>query len=423
MKKVFSELAAYAINEQFNAGLRIEVEMKENIDEECLIQAVQFIEKRCAYLKVSYVRHTDAIYIEENDLPFVVRKTACPIALNCSESNNHVLAFSWYGNIIYVNFFHASFDGAGLMRLTKNLLYQYCAVKYGTPLPEEGIWHMDDVIRPEENCDPYLEISKDISMLGETQILTPKPETKHFDFWEDGHMKKDGNIRFKIVMDQKDLMQYCSSYDGSPATAIALFMARAIHAVHPENTKPVKVSMAVNLRQFFGFDEANITFVNEASLLFDQRVWNMDFMTQGTVFRGMLIRQTQKEYLAGIVKAKVESCEKISKIPSSDMIHQIISGNVEKQFRDNTTNVSYPGRCVWLEIEDHLESIYLTAEARGTGQACEILAFKDKFYMTLTQDFTDPVYVNAFLQELSDHHIHYEVKSIGDLETPDVRLW
>lgn len=224
-------------------------------------------------------------------------------------------------------------------------------------------------------------------------------------------------------MDQKDLMQYCSSYDGSPATAIALFMARAIHAVHPENTKPVKVSMAVNLRQFFGFDEANITFVNEASLLFDQRVWNMDFMTQGTVFRGMLIRQTQKEYLAGIVKAKVESYEKISKIPSSDMIHQIISGNVEKQFRDNTTNVSYPGRCVWLEIEDHLESIYLTAEARGTGQACEILAFKDKFYMTLTQDFTDPVYVNAFLQELSDHHIHYEVKSIGDLETPDVRLW
>ena len=35
VKKVFSELAAYAINEQFNAGLRIEVEMKENIDEEC----------------------------------------------------------------------------------------------------------------------------------------------------------------------------------------------------------------------------------------------------------------------------------------------------------------------------------------------------------------------------------------------------
>ena len=62
MKKVFSELAAYAINEQFNAGLRIEVEMKENIDEECLIQAVRFIEKRCAYLKVSYVRHPDAVY-------------------------------------------------------------------------------------------------------------------------------------------------------------------------------------------------------------------------------------------------------------------------------------------------------------------------------------------------------------------------
>ena len=105
------------------------------------------------------------------------------------------------------------------------------------------------------------------------------------------------------------------------------------------------------------------------------------------------------------------------------MIHQIISGNLEKQFRDNTTNVSYPGRCVWPEIEDHLESVFLTAEARGSGQACEILAFKDKFYMTLIQDFTDPVYVNAFLQELSDHHIHYEVTSIGGLETPDVRLW
>lgn len=29
MKKVFSELAAYAINEQFNAGLRIEVSLKQ----------------------------------------------------------------------------------------------------------------------------------------------------------------------------------------------------------------------------------------------------------------------------------------------------------------------------------------------------------------------------------------------------------
>ena len=43
------------------------------------------------------------------------------------------------------------------------------------------------------------------------------------------------------------------------------------------------------------------------------------------------------------------------------------------------------------------------------------------YMKVLNQDFTDPV--NAFLQELSDHHIHYEVKSIGDLETPDVRLW
>lgn len=45
------------------------------------------------------------------------------------------------------------------------------------------------------------------------------------------------------------------------------------------------------------------------------------------------------------------------------------------------------------------------------------------YMKVLNQDFTDPVYVNAFLQELSDHHIHYEVKSIGDLETSDVRLW
>ena len=53
----------------------------------------------------------------------------------------------------------------------------------------------------------------------------------------------------------------------------------------------------------------------------------MDFMTQGTVFRGMLIRQTQKEYLAGIVKAKVESYEKnfedsFFRYDSSDYIRQ-----------------------------------------------------------------------------------------------------
>ena len=51
MKKIFSELGAYALDENFNVALRFEIKLKENVDKDSLPKAVKFFLKRSPYFR------------------------------------------------------------------------------------------------------------------------------------------------------------------------------------------------------------------------------------------------------------------------------------------------------------------------------------------------------------------------------------
>ena len=83
-----------------------------------------------------------------------------PVALNCEESNGHLLAFSYHENTIYVNVYHGQMDGTGLYRLSKALIYYYCCRRYNKVFDVPDVALPDDRIEPEEYRDVYRDFLK-----------------------------------------------------------------------------------------------------------------------------------------------------------------------------------------------------------------------------------------------------------------------
>ena len=45
-----------------------------------------------------------------------------------------------------------------------------------------------------------------------------------------------------------------------------------------------------------------------------------------------------------------------------------------------------------------------------------------RFNLDFLQTFSNPVFVNAFLQELDDNGIVYDMQDVNDIELPNIRL-
>ena len=87
-----------------------------------------------------------------------------------------------------------------------------------------------------------------------------------------------------------------------------------------------------------------------------------------------------------------------------------------------TAAVSYVGRACFEAEEKYIRDFHLWTNGKGDGILIEISAVNGKFIIDFMQPFSSPIYLNAFLKELDDHHITYDLQDIMDLEIPNVAL-
>ena len=226
--KIFGASDCYGLTDELSFTLRLTYEMADNVDEACLREAVRMLEKRFCYLKLSLERNWHEFYYVQNDLPWTVTETDRSIPLNGEQSNGHLLAFSSFRKTIYVNAYHGQLDGVGLYRLGKALLYYYCCLRYGRVLDVPDVALPDDDIAPEEYQDAYLTFYRSSALNKGSNLPSQEPVSHPMKLDQMGMVRKGTRTAFRLTVPQADLMRYCSSYDGSPVTAIALMTGEAI---------------------------------------------------------------------------------------------------------------------------------------------------------------------------------------------------
>lgn len=417
-QKLFTELRTlYTTTKEAPAEIRIRIQMRDLIDPEILRRAVDTTMERYPYFCVELQKKEGGFVYAENHRPVVISDSLHGVDLNSEKSNYHMIAFCRQDNWIILDVFHGMTDGTGAYEVVRTLLYYYCSVRYNVKLKEEGIRLVGDEIPEEEWIDP---------VVSRTDLPSPKQNelmSDALDLITEAGLKEDHcHTVYSIAISETEFMRFNLDNDGSPGTMVSLLLSRAIAKLFPEAGNTIRIALCVNQRKALHAPLAHQSLVGGVMLEYKDKMrdWSLD--KQATAYRGMVFAQTQEDnVLMGIASFKGINGMLLTK--ESDQERLGIASYINSLASKLTTaTVSYVGKADYKEAEQYIRDFRLWTSPLGNDLLVEISAVNGRFTLDFLQPFSNPLFVNAFLKELDETGIVYDLQDVNELELPNIQL-
>ena len=417
-QKLYTELRPlYVSTKGRPAGIRVRIRMRDLIDPDVLRHAVDNTMKRYPYFCVELQKKDGQYIFAENHRPVVITPSMKGVDLNSEEANYHMIAFCYENSWIILDVFHGMTDGTGAYEVLRTLLYYYCSERYGVSLKEEGVRLVGDDISAEEWDDPVA-FRSDLPAPEQ-----PKPMAEALNLIAAAGLEKDHRPTvYSVAVSESEFMKFSLDNDGSPGTMVALLLSRAFAKLYPDATDIIRVALCVNQRKALQAPLAHQSLVGGVMLEYKERMrdWTLD--KQATAYRGMVFAQTQEEtVLQGVASSKGIIGMLLSK--ESDEERLAVSNQIKAMTtRFVTAVVSYVGKANYKKAEQYIRDFRAWTIPVGDELLIEISAVNGRFTLDFLQMYSDPVFVNAFLKELEENGIEYDLQDVNDLVLPDIRL-
>ena len=423
IRPLYSELRTlYETTEAEPNTFRQTIKMKDLIDGRLLRQAVDKTMQRYPYFQVRLRVADGRPCFEPNPAPVPVIHTNQRTVLGSAQTSEHLLCFCYWKNRLHIDAYHGLTDGGGVAPLLKTLLYYYCSAFYERELPSEGIRLCDDDVPEDEWNDPAL-----APLDPEKKGLVQKWDQPAFQLADAGiaNITPDG-IVINMRIPEETFMQFNISNDGSPATIVALLLARTIEALHPDAALPTVIAMCVNQRRALRAPLAHQSLVGDVRLPFTDRMKGKSFSTQATTFRGMVMLQSEEEMILDQIRdyqalaAHLETMEDL-RDRQAYCVRQMeaLSGCV-------TATVSYVGKAYLGEAEHYiLENDIMPSTALPSTHApltVEMSAMTGYFFLNFIQFFHEEDYFSQFVRQLRQNNVDYDVLNVTEARFPLVDL-
>ena len=396
--------------------IRIRIRMRDLIDPDVLRHAVDTTMQRYPYFCVELQKRDGQFVFIDNTRPVVITNSLHGVELNAEESNYHMVAFAYQDNWIILDIFHGLTDGTGAYEVIRTLLYYYCSERYGVKLNDEGIRLVGDEITMEEWEDP-------IENASALPVPTRSQMPKALNLIEKAGLQDDKvKTVYSVAIDESEFMHFSMDNDGSPGTITALFLSRAVAKLFPDEKDPIRIALCVNQRKALQKPKAHQSLVGGAMLEYKEKMRDWPLDRQATAYRGMVFAQTQEEtVLAGANNLRGITQMLLSK--ETDQERLGISAYIGKSTDEIlTATVSYVGKANYKEAEKYIRDFRTWTGATGNYLCIEIAAVNGRFTLDFIQPFSSPLIVNAFLKELDDNGITYDLQDVSVLDVPNIRL-
>ena len=416
-QKLFTELRPlYTTSKESPNEIRIRIRLRDLIDPDILRHAVDSTMKRYPYFCVELKKKDGRYTFEENHRPVVITHSLHGVALNSEGSNYHMIAFCWQDNWIILDVFHGMTDGTGAYEVLRTMLYYYCSERYGISLNCEGIRLVGDEISEEEWIDP---------VANSTRLpIPPRNEMSDaLNLIASACLENDRrHTVYSIAISESEFMRFNLDNDGSPGTMVSLLLSRAIAKMYPDAKEPVRITLCVNQRNALHKPLAHQSLVGGIMLEYKDKMRDWPLERQGTAYRGMVFAQNQEEnVLMGVASQAGITRMILSK--ESDQERMGVAGYINSLAgRVITATVSYVGKANYREAEQYIRDIRLLTSSAENGLTVEISAVNGRLTLDFLQTFSSPVYVNAFLKELEENEIVYDLQDVNELELPNINL-
>ena len=417
-QKLFTELRSlYVTSKESPNEIRIKIRIRDMIDPEILRHAVETTIERYPYFCVELQKKGGQYIFAENHRPVVITNSLHGVALNSEASNYHMIAFCWQDNWIILDVFHGMTDGTGAYEVVRTLLYYYCSERYNVNLNEEGIRLVGDEISAEEWDDP---------VANRTELPNPRRNEQMSDALNlttcAGLEADHRNTVYSIAISESEFMRFSLDNDGSPGTMVSLLLSRAIAKLYPDAEDIIRITLCVNQRNALHAPMAHQSLVGGVFLEYKEKMRDWPLAKQATAYRGMVFAQTQEEnVLMGVSSIKGINGLILSK--ESDQERLGVASYINAlASRVVTATVSYVGKANYREAEQYIRDFRTWTASPANGLTIEISAVNGRFTLDFLQTFSSPIFVNAFLKELEENGIVYDLQDVNELELPNIIL-
>lgn len=407
---LYSELrTVYEATAENPRTFRLTIKLKDMIDEGVLRNAVRKTMERYPYFRVRLGIDENDVFFEDNPAPTPVLHTDGPIMLGGYETQGHLLAFCWWKNKVHIDAWHALTDGAGIYHMVQTFLYHYCSEYYGRELSSDGIWLAGDEVAVEEWVDPMRK-----PLLVDPAMLIEKWHGNAFQIADGGVARISKNcIVYNIRIPEGEFMRFNISNEGSPGTVIALFLSRAITSIHPDAADPIAIALCVNQRKALHSPIAHQSLVGDARLVYYDRMKSMHFDVQVTCFRGMVAIQAGDDMVRRDIQEYQQFVEEIAGLPTHEARHSHCKELAEQKSRMFTATVSYVGKVDMGDAELYVQEFHALPSTAlpscETPLTLELSAVNGSFYVNFMQFFEEDAYLRAFIAQLRESGINYDV--------------
>lgn len=418
MEKIFSAIPFYyGSTRDAPNTVRISVEMAEETQASILRRAVAASMPRYPYFCVKVVLAGSELELDRNREEVAVLESGAPVPLGGEEANGHLLAFSCQGNYIFLDFFHGLADGGSIFPLLRTVLYYYCRERYDASLSPKGIRLPGEEIPLEEIQEPYPQaVDAGIQPRGRAKR---KPA---LDLAKAGLCTLGKPMRHRIRIPEQEFMRYSRNQEGSPASVLALFLARTIDGLHPGSELPIICGMAMNIRNVLGKPLSHHSLVSQLFLEYKDSIRHMDIRQQVTCFRGMVMVQSQEENILVSVRNNIRLFGRMAQCPDIQAKRTMMQQAVSANLGVDTFKVSYVGKSGLGAAEPYVKSIYSDIDLNGSGIMMEVNATNGWFTVSFLQEWPEDVYVKAFLEQLESQGIAYGYEGVKPLEVSSVAI-
>lgn len=420
-KKILCESTYfYGASQQSSMSYRILLRFCDPIEETILRKALDLTVRRYPYYNFCCVSDGREYWLTSNDRPVDLYHTSEPLLLGGEAVNRYLWAVSYYGDTLWLNFFHGLGDGSAAMQMLRTLAYYYCRDRYDTQLSSDGV-RVGEVVPFSEWEDPYDAMMKRRAKgveTPETKGNTPPP----FNLFQDSRLHVTAPVNHKLRIRQSDLMQYCREHDGTPGVVTALLLSRAIDAVNPGNTQPIVTGLAINLRPALEAPDYMGSPVGIACLSYDETIKEKPFTTQATGYRGRLILASDPDRLRLGTEKSCGLYAMIDSLPTVTMKKDTMQKVLGTMLGMASFSVSYMGPAQLGAVEQYVKEVRGLNEVGSNAILVEIMSANGCFYLDFTQQWKEEIYFDAFCQQLSLQGIPYTLDGIEEHKVPSIEL-
>ncbi len=387
------------------------VTLGEPIDGDILAEAAELLRERFPYFYIRAKKTENDIIPIPNPLPVVVRNTWDPIVFNTAASNYHLMAIKYEGKRLAVEILHSITDGAGFLPYIKSLLFIYLSKKYHFTFDSTDFRLPGQEIPETESGDPFAHLDIDAA---EAPLYQKKPIE---DFYRINPGAKGEKHIFYLRLHEQEIMSYCRENDGSPNALLAVILAKAIRKTDPESEKTINVTIAVDHKAMLGNRDNYRQFANVAEIDFPKDRENEDIERMCTVIRGKLMLQAQPENSLWHLKSLKAMHKKLDMMPLQMKFDVLGKASGAARW---TAAVSYTDNRSFGALDPYIEEVYLLAEPTVIDAAIEVACVNHSFYLAFIQNFSDDYLFKAFLDELAEADIPYQLISDEKLSLCDI---